>query len=415
METTQFPVDSVAIKIAVSMGIGLLVGLEREWSQKDLGVRTFSITCLTGALSALVSREMEVGRLLGILTLVILTNVRALIHTKQLETTTSSVLLGTFVFGVLVGEGHLFTPVAAAIVVTLLLSAKQELRRFAGGLKPAEVRSAVLLGLIAFVIFPILPDQFIDRWRMVNPREVWITVVAIAAIGFVNYILLRVFSTKGLVYTAILGGLVNSTATIAELSAWLKEPPFQSQGSAYLFCFLTVIAMLLRNLVLLALFAEKALRFAVGPILAMTVCAAVFAFWRNPIPSVSPDLKLSSPISLRRVFSFGLLFVAIQMGSTVGRRLLGQSGVLLISFMGGLASSASTTAAAANLSARAEITPSIAALATVLTSISSALVNLPVIQKITGRQEMVRGLLIRSAIMVAVGIAVWGTQAWVGY
>lgn len=182
-----------------------------------------------------------------------------------------------------------------------------------------------------------------------------------------------------------------------------------------MFCFLTVIAMLLRNLVLLALFAEKALRFAVGPILAMTVCAAVFAFWRNPIPSVSPDLKLSSPISLRRVFSFGLLFVAIQMGSTVGRRLLGQSGVLLISFMGGLASSASTTAAAANLSARAEITPSIAALATVLTSISSALVNLPVIQKITGRQEMVRGLLIRSAIMVAVGIAVWGTQAWVGY
>ena len=164
-----------------------------------------------------------------------------------------------------------------------------------------------------------------------------------------------------------------------------------------MFCFLTVIAMLLRNLVLLALFAEKALRFAVGPILAMTVCAAVFAFWRNPIPSVSPDLKLSSPISLRRVFSFGLLFVAIQMGSTVGRRLLGQSSVLLISFMGGLASSASTTAAAANLSARAEITPSIAALATVLTSISSALVNLPVIQKITGRQEMVRGLLIRSA------------------
>jgi uncharacterized membrane protein (DUF4010 family) len=51
---------------------------------------------------------------------------------------------------------------------------------------------------------------------LINPRESWVTVVAIAAIGFVNYVLLCLYSSRGLIYTAVLGGLVNSTATIAD-------------------------------------------------------------------------------------------------------------------------------------------------------------------------------------------------------
>lgn len=53
-------------------------------------------------------------------------------------------------------------------------------------------------------------------WNLINPRESWVTVVAIAAIGFVNYVLLCLYSSRGLIYTAVLGGLVNSTATIAD-------------------------------------------------------------------------------------------------------------------------------------------------------------------------------------------------------
>ena len=55
------------------------------------------------------------------------------------------------------GLGHTFTPVAAAILMTLLLALKVELRRFAGGVSMEELRGAVLLGLIGLVIYPILP------------------------------------------------------------------------------------------------------------------------------------------------------------------------------------------------------------------------------------------------------------------
>ena len=51
-----------------------------------------------------------------------------------------------------------------------------------------------------------------------NPREAWITVIVVAGIGFVNYVLLRLYSTRGMYWSAALGGLVNSTAAIIELS-----------------------------------------------------------------------------------------------------------------------------------------------------------------------------------------------------
>ena len=55
------------------------------------------------------------------------------------------------------------------------------------------------------MIYPALPAQPIDPWRLVNPREAWLTVIVIAALGFVNYVFLKVYRTRGLYYTAILG------------------------------------------------------------------------------------------------------------------------------------------------------------------------------------------------------------------
>jgi hypothetical protein len=42
----RFPPSEVAAKMAVSLGIGLIVGIEREWSNKDLGAKTFALVAL---------------------------------------------------------------------------------------------------------------------------------------------------------------------------------------------------------------------------------------------------------------------------------------------------------------------------------------------------------------------------------
>ena len=160
----------------------------------------------------------------------------------------------------------------------MLLAWKTELTRFAGGLTPQEIRSAVLLGLLSLVIYPLLPNHVIDKWHLLNPREAWIVVVVLAGIGFVNYVFLRVYSSQGLYYAAALGGLVNSTATVAELSRWLRPAENESISRAVGLILLTRISMFLRNLAILLIFGRAAVGTAVWPLLCMAFTAALITW-----------------------------------------------------------------------------------------------------------------------------------------
>jgi hypothetical protein len=100
----------------------------------------------------------------------------------------------------------------------MFLAWKLELQKFAGGLTLEEIRSAVLLGLLGFVIYPVIPDRFVDPWQLINPRAAWVIVIVIAGFGFANYVLLKLYGTRGVYLSAFLGGLVNSTAAAAELA-----------------------------------------------------------------------------------------------------------------------------------------------------------------------------------------------------
>jgi uncharacterized membrane protein (DUF4010 family) len=139
----------------------------------------------------------------------------------------------------------LFRPILAIVIPVALLV--------------HEIRAAVLLALMSVVIYPLLPDRFVDPWALVNPRQAWVTVIAIASIGFLNYILLRLYSMRGLYYAALLGGLVNSTAAMAELAASFKASERRPTTRAVALILLTTVAMFLRNLVILDLFARMAL------------------------------------------------------------------------------------------------------------------------------------------------------------
>jgi uncharacterized membrane protein (DUF4010 family) len=106
------------------------------------------------------------------------------------------------------------------------------------------------------------------------------------------------------------------------------------------------------------------------------------------------------------VSSFGLLFLAIQILGSLGVRWFGSSGVFLVSVIGGTFSSASTTAAAANLVAHGTITAMQAGTATVLTSIASTTMNLPIVYRQIKEKTVVRQIFIATALQAAIGILV---------
>lgn len=405
MTPVPFPPIEVAAKIGVSLGIGLLVGLEREWAHKDLGVRTFAISALLGMLSSLAGVIFSVVSFVGVLIVIGYVNWRTMQVERTLEATTSVALLVTYILGVLVGQGHLFTPIASAVILTAMLAWKAELRRFAGGLKIEEIRSAVLLGLLAFVIYPLLPNRFIDPWRLVNPREAWVIVVVIASIGFVNYVLLKIYGTKGLYFSGFLAGLVNSSAAAAELAGPLGTGNI-SADVATASLLLTVVAMFARNLLILALFASSAVPTAAIPLVAMTITALLIVHRsRRRAGDSHTEIHLQSPVSIRHVFNFAVLFLLIQIVSILGERYLGNAGFLSISLLGGLVSSASTSAAAAKMVGHGQIAASLAGTGVVVASFASALVNLPIIHRKARNRILSRRLVICTVSLIVIGIA----------
>jgi uncharacterized membrane protein (DUF4010 family) len=402
----KFPATQVAETLAIAVGIGLAIGLEREWAHKEIGVRTFAITALLGALSSLLGTGFAIAAFAGVFILIAYVNARNLATSRNLETTTSVTLMVTLLLGVLVGQGHFFTAITSAVLVTMLLAWKTELTRFAVGLNPGEIRSAVFIGLIAFVIYPILPSRFVDRWQLINPREIWFVIIVVAGIGFANYVLLRLYGTKGLYYTALLGGLVNSTATVVELSPSLATASEGASGFGQAVVLVTSVAMFTRNLAIVAIFALPAFREALWPVASMAAFAALVAWVRHGKARQPGELHLSSPLSLRRVMTFGVLFVLIEMVGKLAERYLGDLGFLVLSFVGGLASSASTAAAAATMTTRHQLKPEVAGVAVVLCSISSSLIDLPLVYQQTRNKRLTVTLVAFSSFMALIGVAV---------
>ena len=193
---------------------------------------------------------------------------------------------------------------------------------------------------------------------------------------------------------------MNSRAAVAELTT--------VGAKTTVVVLLATVAMFIRNILLLALFAPRALLTAVGPIFAMA-CVALLLRPSKPDDEPGRELTLGSPVALRRVLSYALLFVAIEVVGTLAQRAFGNIGFLVASGISGIASSASSAAAAATLSANGKITPELAGTATVIVSMVSALTNVPLVFKRLSRTVLFR-IASSTALQIMVGVAVLAIQ-----
>lgn len=340
----------LAEKVVVSAGIGLMIGLEREWAHKEASTRSFAFATLLGTLAWLASPTLafiEVGVVLG---MIVLVNVYALHKDLPLPVTTSFALATTNVLGILVGFGAFFLALTSAIVLTALLSWKTGLVTFTSKLTEAEIRSALLLAFISAVIYPLLPNHSLDPWHLVNPRAIWLTVLLVSAINFVNYSLLRQLGARGMHYSAILGGLVNSAAIAILLGQELKQDPDTAPTIPVNFL-LADLAMIFRNAALVVIFswspslpASFPTVLVLVPMMLVAGISALVVFLRSHTkPQQAPHhAVLISPLSFRYVLSFSCLFLALTVLSGLGELFFGAIGFLAVVVVGALASAASS-------------------------------------------------------------------------
>lgn len=414
MTGAEWPYLEILVRLALSLALGLLIGLERERRGKEAGLRTFGFICMLGALGGLLGAPFALLILALVGVLAVLLNVQTLRAGQGAELTTSAAMLVTCLAGVLCGQGHTISPAAVMVIATALLAWKERLAGFSAGLTESEMRSALLLAILAIVIYPALPEGAVGPWKLVEPRAAWVTVILIAGIGFVNYILWKLYGTRGTELSGFLGGLVNSNFTVIEMSSRVVATQGAYVGTAYRGILLATSAMVLRNAGLLLILAPIALLGASGAFALMMLANATLVLWSyrsgakgsaEPVPEIKLDLPFSLPLALK----YGVVFLLLHIVGGLTQRHFGDAGFYFVSIVGGLLSSASAVAAAATLASQGSLSPVTAGTGAVLASLTSIAFSMSFVLRT--RERRLTGKLCTAMLCIAAAGAV-GLVGW---
>ncbi|WP_424006145.1 MgtC/SapB family protein [Haloferax denitrificans] len=430
--------DPVVVRLFVAAALGMFLGLERERSKKGAGVRTFTLTSLLGGIAVAVGSDilLAVGGLLVVAQAVLLGS-RGLVERRSndrhadgdadsdadfdtgtdthrddagvarlddlgvsLSLTTSTSLLVAYAVGAAVVSGFVIEGVVVALTSSLLLVLRRELHGFARRLTTDEVRSAVEFAIIAFVVYPLLPEGQVGPWDAVSPRTVWLLVVAVSAIGFVNYVIIRRYGERGIAITGFFGGLVNSTAVIGEISGrTTRNPSIRPLAAGAIL--MADAAMALRNLSLVAVFVPE-LAVEVGVPLGLIVLVGVSYALYSLEWDVDLDVAFESPFSLESALRFGVFFLLVLLASAAAQEYFGATGFVVTSFLGGLVSSGSVVTTAVTLYSGGTIGETTAVVGVLAGTAASIAVKVALAASVD--RKLLGPVARRSALLVAAGL-----------
>lgn len=218
-------------RLAVALAIGLLVGLERGWREREgaagsrtAGLRTFGLFGLLGGVFAILAIEMTApvifaAGFLGMAGLFGLFQFHESGHDRNFSVTGVMAGLGVFGLGGLAIAGDYRVAAAGGAALTVVLASRELLHGTLKRLSWIELRSALTLAVMTTIVLPLLPNRTIDPWGGLNPWEIWFFTVLIATISFAGYVAVRVLGpTRGLLVSALAGALASSTAVTIALA-----------------------------------------------------------------------------------------------------------------------------------------------------------------------------------------------------
>lgn len=343
------PIDlelSDLARLAVSLALGLLVGIQRGWAQRDrpagsrfAGVRTFALVGLGGGISGMLFRGAPgpATVLLGAIGVLVLVGY---VRDSRLNATASGtsglVALLTLASGFLVGVGERLTGTAIAVVMVLLLALRDRLHGWIDKLSQREVLSIARYALIALVILPLLPDRPFGPYGAWNPRQLWLVVVLVSGLSFAGYVATRLLGARrGIIATAAAGSLVSSTAVTASLASRMKRGEEPRPVLAAAIAFASVI-LFLRVFVLVALLAPVALPVLarlIAPGLVVGIAAAAWYLRRSravPVPNPGHELAMRNPFDIGPALMLAGLVMVLTVASLWVLRNFGERGLAVV-------------------------------------------------------------------------------------
>jgi uncharacterized membrane protein (DUF4010 family) len=406
-----------AISLAIAIGIGLLIGAERErrkgtGSQRGAaGVRTFALAALAGALSGYFKSE---ALLVAVAGAAVLFSALAYPRTARADPglTTEFALLVTVLLGALAMQN----PVLAAglsVITTILLAARERLHRlFKNLLSEQEVRDALIFLAATLVILPLVPNKELGPFETFNPRKIWELVVLVMGIGAASYMALRALGSRlGLALGGFVGGFISASATIGSMGDRARRSPNLAKAAASGAVLATVATVIQMFLVLFVVNAA-ACRAMAMPLLFAGAAALSYALLTVALSSRTPSTNepvAGRAFDLRLSLFFAVTISAILFLCAFLSQRYGSRGLLLGAALSGFADTHATAISIASLVASGKLAPESAVFPILVGFTTNTLTKVVVAFAVGGYRF---GLTILAGLIVVVFAAFLGM--WVG-
>jgi uncharacterized membrane protein (DUF4010 family) len=339
---------TVALRFAAALGLGVLIGLERERTQPETrfaGVRTFGLISLAGGMAAFVDGALdrpELGLVLfgAVAALVVVSAVITARHGDIGITTEISALIA-FVFGYLCVRGNVTLAAALAVASGGILALKEWLHGLARRIETADVEATLKFAIVTVIILPLVPNQTYGPppLDVLNPYQIWWMVVLISGLDFASYILVKMVGAEhGIGVTGLLGGLVSSTAVSLGFAQRSRMHPEQAPALA-VGILLAWTVMFFRVVVLVAVVAPalaRDLAIGMGALGALSLALGVVLRRRATVKERASVSAGVNPFELGQAIRFGVLFGVVTFAAKAAEVYFGEGGLYLAGALAGL-------------------------------------------------------------------------------
>jgi uncharacterized membrane protein (DUF4010 family) len=322
------------VKLGIALGLGLIVGLERERAGKPLGgIRTFPLITVLGTVCALLGRWVVAVGLAGAAALLVAR--RATARPEQEEPGLTTDFAALLMYGV--GAWLVIGPVPAAVAVggavALLLHGKSAMHAFAQRIGERDVTAIMRFVLVTLVILQVLPDRAYDPYDVLNPYRIWLMVALIVGINLAGYGAYRLLGRRrGALVAGTLGGFISSTATTVAQARSGASPPI-----AALVIQLASTVVFLRVLIEVAVAAPGHFGRIAPPvaIVGAGFVAVSLALWLRARERDVEAAPPTNPAELKPALLFGAAY-ALVLFATAAARDLGTGSLYVVAVLSGL-------------------------------------------------------------------------------
>jgi len=393
--------------LAVALGGGLLIGLERERRKGDgparraAGIRSFALVALSGALAQALGQPALVAA--GALAVVLLAGLaygfdrwRAAAQPALADPgmTTELALVVTYFVGVLALQQPALGAGCAA-VVAVLLAARGRLHHFATRLlTEQELHDGLLLAALGLVLLPLVPQQPVAWLAGLQPSVLAGLVLLILLLQAVGHMALRWAGPGiGLPLSGLLGGFVSSTATVAAMGSRQHDQPALAAPCTAAAVLSTGATWLQALLMLWAVAPPLALRLTPALLAAAAMAlglggALAWREMRNTRQALAAGTLPASgdgALQVRQALLVAAMLTGVTLLVTQADRLFGQAGTLASVALAGLADAHAGVTAVAALSAQGRLGVASAGSAVLLAIAANGLTRVVVAATTGGR------------------------------